>query len=107
MNDYRMPVGNSNYTFHFSDIGYQNLRAMAYKNGMRSVESMLRLVALTLLRGPNPQFKDTEYSTHDLSVTKIISMSDSSYSRLLRIADANGVARECLGELLTNYVAVE
>lgn len=103
MDAYRKPASNNEYMFHFSETGYKNLRALAFRNGKRSAESMLRLVAFTLLRDPIRQLKDVEYSAHDLSVTKDIKLPASVYTEIVRIAGAKGVPRECLGEMLTNY----
>jgi hypothetical protein len=96
---------NDEYMFHFSEKGYGDLRTLAFRNGRRSVESMLRLIAVTVLRDPIRQFEDTEYSAHDLSITKNINISAGVHRELVRIATANGVPRECLGEMLTNYGA--
>jgi hypothetical protein len=103
MDAYRKPASNSEYMFHFSATGYKNLRALAFRYGNRSAESMLRLVAFTLLRDTHMQLKCVEYSAHDLSFTKNIKMPATVHTELVRIAAANGVPRECLGEMLTNY----
>jgi len=104
MGNYRVPDGNSEYTFHFSSEGFDVLRELAHQQGRRSTESMLRLIAATVNRDRSPIFRDGEYSAHDLSVTKIIFLSDDNHARLMRLADAKGVPRECLGDLLMNYV---
>ncbi len=103
MDSYRSPASNDEYMFHFSKTGYKGLRTLASRNGNRSSESMLRLIAVTLLRDPLRKLNDTEYSAHDLSITKNINITAGVHRELVRIAAANGVPRECLGEMLANY----
>jgi hypothetical protein len=103
MDAHHIPANNDEYMFHFSEKGYRDLRALAFRNGRRSVESMLRLIAVTVLRDPLRKFKDTGYSAHDLSITKNINIPAGVHRELVRIGAANGVPRECLGEMLTNY----
>lgn len=104
MDKFFTPVGHSQYALHFSSKGYDVLRGLASRYGNRTTESMVRLIAVSVHRDRRPNFKDGDYSAHDLSVTKLVGLSDFIHARLLSLADANGVPRECLGDLLTDYV---
>jgi hypothetical protein len=104
MDKFYTPVGSSQYALHFSSEGFTSIRSLAQANGDRSIESMIRLVALSVHRDGNPSFKDGDYSAHDLSVTKLVGIADQVHANLLRIADMNAIPRECIGDMLTNYL---
>ena len=103
MSTHPSPDSNDEYVFHFSKTGYKGLLTLAFRNGRRSSESMLRLIAVTLLRDPIRKLNGIEYSAHDLSITKNVNIPAGVHRELVRIAAASGVPRECLGEMLTNY----
>lgn len=103
MDAYRKTASANEYAFHFSQLGYNNLSALACQHGNRSFMSMLQLAMVTLIRDPIKQLQNVEYSAHDLAVTRNVKLTPSVYMELVRIADANSVPRECVGEMLSNY----